>query len=57
MQHADRILVMEDGCIDGFDTHENLLKTNEIYREIYETQTQGGGDFDEPASDGEEAAR
>ena len=57
VQHADRILVMEDGCIDGFDTHENLLKTNEIYREIYETQTQGGGDFDEPASDGEEAAR
>ena len=57
VQHADRILVMEDGCIDGFDTHENLLKTNEIYREIYETQTQGGGDFDEPTPDGEEAAR
>ena len=44
---ADRILVMENGRIDGFDTHENLLKTNEIYREVYETQTKNGGDFDQ----------
>lgn len=48
VQYADRIIVMEDGRIDGFDTHENLLATNEIYQEIYETQTKGGGDFDEP---------
>ena len=44
---ADRILVMENGSIDGFDTHENLLRTNEIYREVYETQTKNGGDFDQ----------
>lgn len=49
VQDADRILVLEDGYIDGFDTHENLLKTNDIYREIYETQSKGGGDFDQPA--------
>lgn len=47
VQDADRILVMEDGEINGFDTHENLLKTNDIYREIYESQNQGGGDFDQ----------
>lgn len=46
VQDADRILVLEDGRINGFDTHENLMKTNEIYRDIYETQVQGGGDFD-----------
>ena len=44
---ADRILVLEDGGINGFDTHENLLKTNAIYRDIYESQPQGGGDFDQ----------
>ena len=38
---------MENGGIHGFGTHEELLKTNEIYREVYETQTKGGGDFDE----------
>lgn len=38
VQHADRILVLENGCVDAFDTHENLLRTNEIYREIYESQ-------------------
>lgn len=48
VQSADRILVLDDGRINGFDTHENLLRTNEIYRDIYETQTQGGGDFDQP---------
>lgn len=47
VQDADRIIVMEEGCINGFDTHENLLKTNAIYREVYESQTKGGGDFDE----------
>lgn len=47
VQDADRILVLEDGRIDGFDTHENLLKTNAIYREVYESQTKGGGDFDQ----------
>lgn len=47
VQDADRIIVMEEGRIDGFDTHENLLKTNKIYREVYEGQTQGGGDFDQ----------
>ena len=46
VQDADRILVLEDGRINGFDTHENLMKTNEIYRDIYETQVQGRGDFD-----------
>lgn len=48
VQDADRILVLDDGRISGFDTHENLLKTNEIYCEIYETQMKGGGDFDQP---------
>ena len=36
VQNADRIIVMDDGKINGFDTHENLIKTNEIYREVYE---------------------
>ena len=49
VEHADRILVLDEGRIDGFDTHENLLKTNAIYREIYESQVNGGGDFDQPA--------
>lgn len=44
---ADRIIVMEDGEVDGFDTHENLLKNNKIYKEVYDSQMQGGGDFDE----------
>ena len=54
VQHADRILVMEDGSIDGFGTHEELLAGNLIYQEIYETQTKGGGDFDEPGKGGKE---
>ncbi len=49
VKDADRILVLEDGKVDGFDTHENLLKTNDIYKEIYEVQSQGSGDFDEQA--------
>lgn len=47
VQNADRIIVMEEGMINGFGTHEELLESNEIYREVYESQTQGGGDFDE----------
>ena len=47
VQDADRIIVMEEGQIHGFGTHEELLQSNEIYREVYESQTQGGGDFDE----------
>ena len=47
VEDADRILVLDDGKINGFDTHEHLLETNEIYRDIYESQTQGGGDFDQ----------
>lgn len=52
VQDADRILVLDNGAVSGFDTHENLLRDNPIYREIYEAQTRGGGDFDQPA-DGE----
>ena len=44
---GDRVLVLDNGVISGFDTHENLLKTNEIYRDVYESQTSGNGDFDE----------
>ena len=47
VQDADRIIVLENGAVDGFDTHENLLKNNEIYREICEVQMHGSGDFDE----------
>jgi ATP-binding cassette subfamily B protein len=47
VQNADRIIVMEQGRINGFGTHEELMKTNEIYRDVYESQTSGGGDFDE----------
>ena len=49
VEHADRILVLDGGRIDGFDTHENLLQSNAIYREIYDSQVKGGGDFDQPA--------
>ena len=49
VQDADRILVLDNGRVDAFDTHENLLKTNAIYQEIYESQIKGGGDFDQPA--------
>ncbi len=51
VQDADRIIVMEEGRIDGFGTHEELLATNEIYREVYESQMGGGGDFDENGGD------
>ena len=49
VQSADRILVLDDGRVDAFDSHENLLKTNAIYQEIYNSQIEGGGDFDMPA--------
>ena len=49
IQDADRIIVLDNGRVDAFDTHENLLKTNQIYQEIHEMQTSGGsGDFDQP---------
>lgn len=51
VQTADRIIVMEDGRVNGFGTHEELLANNEIYREVYESQTSGGGDFDEKAGE------
>ena len=51
VQDADRIIVMEEGKINGFGTHEELVANNEIYREVYESQTQGGGDFDEKAGE------
>ena len=46
VQDADRILVLDNGQIDGLGTHEELLATNKIYQEVYTSQTQGGGDFD-----------
>ena len=51
VQDADRIIVMEEGRIDGFGTHEELLESNEIYREVYLSQTKGGGDFDGKAGE------
>ena len=47
VSHADRIIVMDDGRINGIGTHEELLESNEIYRDVYESQTGGSGDFDE----------
>ena len=49
IQDADRIIVLEDGKVSGFDTHKNLMENNKVYREICEVQMQGGGDFDESA--------
>lgn len=51
VQECDRIIVMDNGRISGFDTHEELLRTNQIYREVYESQTGMGADadFDKPA--------
>ena len=53
VQDADRILVLEDGKVNGWGSHEELLRTNAIYRDIYEGQNQGGGDFDQPRKGGE----
>ncbi len=47
IQNCDRIIVMEEGCVNGFGTHEELLASNEIYRDVYESQMSGSGDFDE----------
>lgn len=47
VQDADRIIVLDNGMVSGFDTHENLLRNNTIYKEIYDVQMSGGGDFDE----------
>ena len=47
IQNADRIIVMDNGTINGFGTHEELLSTNAIYQDVYHSQTKGGGDFDE----------
>ena len=47
VEHADRIIVMDNGRINGIGTHSELLDTNEIYKDVYESQTTGSGDFDE----------
>lgn len=53
MQNADRILVLDHGQVSGFDTHTNLLRTNQIYQEIYRMQTESSdGDFDESKEGG-----
>lgn len=52
VQNADRIIVLDNGKVTAFDTHEKLLETSEIYRDVYESQTQGGGDFDENKPEG-----
>ena len=49
IQDADRLIVLEDGKVSGFDTQETLMENNKVYREICEVQMQGGGDFDESA--------
>lgn len=46
VQHCDRILVLDNGAVSGFDTHERLLQSNALYREIYTIQTEASGDFD-----------
>lgn len=47
VMNADRIIVLNNGVVNGFGSHEELMETNAIYREVYESQTQGSGDFDE----------
>ncbi|MBQ9667143.1 MAG: ABC transporter ATP-binding protein [Prevotella sp.] len=52
VEHCDRILVMDNGIVTGFDTHERLLETNELYREIYDIQMADTGDFDKKQKGG-----
>ena len=52
VKDCDRILVLDNGMLTGYDTHENLLKTNSLYQEIYRIQTEAGGDFDKPDEKG-----
>ena len=47
VMNADRIIVLNNGVVDGFGTHDELMASNEIYRDVYESQTKGSGDFDE----------
>ena len=54
IKNADRIIVMGEGKINGMGTHEELMETNAIYRDVYESQNQGGGDFDENVKQGGE---
>ncbi len=51
VKNADRIIVIDNGKVSGFDTHENLIQNNKIYREIEEAQNKAGGDFDKPQAD------
>ena len=53
IQNADRIIVMENGSVDAFGTHEELLETNAIYQEVYHSQMQGSGDFDQTGGESE----
>ena len=50
VRHCDRILVMDNGVVTGFDTHERLLQSNALYQEIFALQHTDEGDFDEAAS-------
>ena len=47
IKDCDKIIVMEDGCVNGFGTSDELLESNEIYKEVYESQVNGNADFDE----------
>ena len=47
VENADKVLVLDNGRVSGFDTPANLLKTNAIYQDVYNSQTKGSGDFDE----------
>ena len=53
VQHCQRIIVMDNGCISGIGTHDELLQTNSLYKEIYTLQTQASGDFDQAQKGGE----